>query len=77
MINFNSPTSSFVRIKLLIWLQLRWNEWKVKCEDCERKFEVLPEIFSNYEIVFCPVCGLHHQVVKEAHSVKVNSIEYA
>jgi Zn finger protein HypA/HybF involved in hydrogenase expression len=50
---------------------------KVKCAGCERKFEVYPEIFSNYEIVFCPVCGLDHQVIKKTRQVLVKSIQCA
>jgi len=50
---------------------------QVKCVGCEKKFNVFPEIFGNYEIVFCPVCGLHHQVVKKPNLTTVNSLQYA
>jgi len=50
---------------------------KVKCVGCERKFDVYPENFSNFEIVFCPVCGLDYQVIKKPNHVTVKSIEYA
>ena len=44
---------------------------KVKCLGCTKKFDVLPEIFANYEIVFCPICGLDHQVIKETSHTTV------
>jgi len=50
---------------------------KVKCVGCARKFDVYPENFSNFEVVFCPVCGLDYQVVKKTNHVAVKSIQYA
>ncbi|HUK84293.1 MAG TPA: hypothetical protein VLU95_00375 [Candidatus Acidoferrum sp.] len=44
---------------------------KVKCLGCAKKFYVLPEIFANYEIVFCPICGLDHQVIKKTNHTTV------
>jgi len=44
---------------------------KVKYVDHERKFEVFPEIFANYEKVFYPVCGLDHQVIEKTSQVIV------
>jgi Zn finger protein HypA/HybF involved in hydrogenase expression len=63
----NTPASANLKVKHV----------KVKCIGCEKKFEVTPENFSNYEIVFCPVCGLDHQVVKAESSVTVKSLQYA
>jgi len=50
---------------------------KVKCAGCERKFVVCPENFANFEVVFCPVCGLDHRVIKETNRVTVKSVQYA
>ncbi|MGA3060732.1 MAG: hypothetical protein ABSD92_10225 [Candidatus Bathyarchaeia archaeon] len=50
---------------------------KVKCVGCERKFNVSPENFSNYEIVFCPICGLDHQVIKQPSHVTIKSMQFA
>jgi hypothetical protein len=44
---------------------------------CEKKFDVYPENFNNYEIVFCPVCGLDHRIVKKAAKVRVKSLQNA
>jgi Zn finger protein HypA/HybF involved in hydrogenase expression len=50
---------------------------KVKCTSCEKKFDVYPENFSNHEIVFCPICGLDHEVIKKTSHVIVESIQFA
>ncbi|MCW4030159.1 MAG: hypothetical protein NWE92_11000 [Candidatus Bathyarchaeota archaeon] len=50
---------------------------KVKCVGCSKKFDVTPEIFSNHEIVFCPICGLDHQVLKKTSRIIVESIQLA
>jgi Zn finger protein HypA/HybF involved in hydrogenase expression len=50
---------------------------KIKCTGCERKFEVHPENFSNFEVIFCPVCGLDHQIIKKTNHVTVKSMQYA
>ncbi|MGA3290016.1 MAG: hypothetical protein ABSD42_07260 [Candidatus Bathyarchaeia archaeon] len=50
---------------------------KVKCIGCERKFYVYPENFSNYEVVFCPICGLDHQVIKKTSHVRIKSLQCA
>jgi Zn finger protein HypA/HybF involved in hydrogenase expression len=50
---------------------------KVKCVGCEKKFDVYPENFSNFEVIFCPVCGLDHQVVKNTNRVTVKTIQFA
>jgi Zn finger protein HypA/HybF involved in hydrogenase expression len=50
---------------------------KVKCESCATKVEVLSEIFDNYEIIFCPVCGLTPQVIKKTSRVIVKSVQCA
>ena len=50
---------------------------KVKCVSCEKNFDVTPENFSDYEIVFCPVCGLDHRILKRATRVLVKPLQYA
>ncbi|MGD6932749.1 MAG: hypothetical protein ACQCN5_00905 [Candidatus Bathyarchaeia archaeon] len=50
---------------------------KVKCVGCTTKFNVQTEIFDNYEIVFCPVCGLDHQVIKKPHTTQVKTLQIA
>jgi rRNA maturation endonuclease Nob1 len=50
---------------------------EVKCAGCEKKFNVFPEIFGNYEIIFCPICGLNHQVIKKISHTTIKSIQYA
>jgi Zn finger protein HypA/HybF involved in hydrogenase expression len=53
------------------------NPLKVKCVGCEKKFDVYPENFSNFEVVFCPVCGLDHRVIKKTNRVTVKTIQFA
>ncbi|MGD0450340.1 MAG: hypothetical protein ABSA79_04690 [Candidatus Bathyarchaeia archaeon] len=31
--------------------------------------------FGNYEIIFCPVCGLDYQVIKKTSQVIIKSIQ--
>ncbi|MGD6810339.1 MAG: hypothetical protein ACQCN3_11625 [Candidatus Bathyarchaeia archaeon] len=51
---------------------------KVKCVSCTNKFDVYPEIFDNYEIVFCPFCGLDHQVIKsKQRQAQVKALQIA
>lgn len=50
---------------------------KVKCVSCATKFDVYPENFSNHEIIYCPVCGLDHEVIKKSSHVVVESVEFA
>ena len=50
---------------------------KIKCAGCEKKFKVYPENFSNFEVVFCPVCGLDHQVIKKTNRVTVKTVQFA
>ncbi|MCL2358789.1 MAG: hypothetical protein LBH74_00495 [Nitrososphaerota archaeon] len=50
---------------------------KVKCIGCEKRFDVYPENFSDHEIIFCPICGLDHEVVKKANHARVESIQLA
>jgi len=47
---------------------------KIKYVGCEKKFDVSPENFSNYEIVFCPVRGLDHQVLKKISRITVRAV---
>jgi hypothetical protein len=46
---------------------------KVDCVGCKGKFNVNPENFANYEVVFCPVCELSHQITKEDTNVIVKA----
>jgi Zn finger protein HypA/HybF involved in hydrogenase expression len=50
---------------------------KVKCVGCDNKFDLHPENFSNLEVVFCPTCGLDHQVIKKPSHVIVKTIQFA
>ncbi|XHH10250.1 MAG: hypothetical protein ACFCUE_06365 [Candidatus Bathyarchaeia archaeon] len=50
---------------------------KVKCASCHSRFNVDPEIFGNYEIVFCPTCGLDHQIVKQKRQATVKTLQLA
>ncbi|MGA2523457.1 MAG: hypothetical protein ABSF65_04805 [Candidatus Bathyarchaeia archaeon] len=50
---------------------------KVKCVGCDNKFDLHPENFSNFEVVFCPTCGLDHQVIKKPSHVTVKTIQFA
>jgi hypothetical protein len=42
---------------------------KVKCVGCDSKFDFAPENFSDHEIVFCPTCGLDHEVLKRKNQL--------
>ena len=53
---------------------MRAKNLKVKCVGCEKDFDVSPENFSNYEVVFCPVCGLDHQILKRTSCVMVKAL---
>jgi Zn finger protein HypA/HybF involved in hydrogenase expression len=57
--------------------RVKVNPLKVKCVGCEKKFNVYPENFSNFEVVFCPVCGLDHRVIKKTNQVTVKTIQFA
>jgi rRNA maturation endonuclease Nob1 len=50
---------------------------KVKCIGCEKRFDIYPENFSNHEIIFCPVCGLDHEIVKKESRTIVEAIQLA
>jgi hypothetical protein len=46
----------------------------VDCTGCKGKFTVHPENFSNFEVVFCPVCELSHQIIKKEAKVMVKAL---
>jgi hypothetical protein len=46
---------------------------KVECAFCKKNFQVDHENFCNHEIVFCPICGLDHEIIK-SERVVVESI---
>jgi hypothetical protein len=46
----------------------------VECVGCNGKFTVHPENFANYEVVFCPVCELSHQITKKDTKVTVQAV---
>ncbi len=50
---------------------------KVKCIGCDKKFDICLDNFSNHEIVFCPVCGLDHEVIKKTSHAIVASPLYS
>lgn len=64
-------------VLVTVWRAYKVTTMKVKCVCCENKFDVSPENFSNHEIVFCPVCGLDHQVLKKTSRIIVKSMQIA
>jgi hypothetical protein len=46
----------------------------VECVGCKGKFNVHPENFENYEVVFCPKCELSHQINKKGCCVTVKAV---
>jgi len=40
-----------------------------------KKFDAQPENFANHEIVFCPICGLDHEIVQQTRQAIIELIQ--
>jgi rRNA maturation endonuclease Nob1 len=47
---------------------------KVKCVGCDNRFDLMLENFSDHKIIFCPVCGLDHEILKRKNRVVAEQI---